>query len=313
MAVGQDSRLSDSESQELDAIRGAESLAALAELTDEPTERRAYLAAKRRWQELREKELSEGKERGLPGDRVTVENASFVIHGVTHAGTDEEREALRRRVGAWLADGDAVYCEQGIRSMYFDDIQTVYAMDDYQWATRTCRDRGLELDGTSVAGSAFDGISTNLTSLTAEARRLSFLFAESAGQLYGDAVGSAIGRTASELLASSEQQAVADDFASFRRSRAAASDPSKLGDLQRYYKRTFLPQPLEREWLRRQDPHLELFTHARNERIADYARYHADSERVRLVVGAAHQPGVGYYLRSHRDGNRDLSSFEPLA
>jgi hypothetical protein len=313
MAVGQDLQLSRSESRELDTIRGAESLASLARATDVPTERRAYLTAKRRWQRLRAKELSQMAHTGLAGDTVTVDDREFVVHGITHANTDAERRTLRERVGAWIADGDAVYCEQGIRPMYFEDVPAVYAMDDYRWATQRGRERGLETDGTSVSGSAFDGISTDLASLTAQARRLSFLFAETTGTMCGEAVGAAIGRTASELLASNEQRAVADDFASFRRSREAAADPTKLGELQRYYKRTFLPQPLEREWLRRQDPQLELFTHARNERLADYARYHADADRVRLVVGAAHQPGVTYYLRAHRDGRRDLGSFEPVA
>lgn len=313
MAAGQNSSLSPAESQEIAAIRRAESLSDLAALFEVPTERRGYLTAKRRWETLREKELRPDCSGTLAGDQITVDGCTVVIHGVTHADTDAEREALRRHVGSWLADGDGVYCEQGIRSMYFEDLPTVYAMDDYRWATQRCEDRGLATDGTNLAGGAFDGMTTDLASLTTRARRLSFLFAESAAELSTDALGSALGRTASGLLASGKQRALADDFTSFRRSRAAAKDPAKLAALQRYYKQSFLPQPLEREWLRRHDPELELFTHARNERLADYARYHADGDLIRLVVGAAHQPGVAYYLRAHRDGRRDLRDFEPLA
>jgi len=312
MAVGWKSGLSPAESRELDAIRGADSLAALASLLDARSERRGYLTAKRRWRQLRAKEPSTPTDASLPGDQFEVGATTFLVHGITHADTDEERETLRSRVEEWLADGETIYCEQGIRSMYFQDIPEVYAMDDYRWATRQSDDRGLSTDGTTVAAGAFDGISTDLTSVATQARKLSFLFAESVGEVYGHAVGAAIGRTASTLLGSDEQRAVVDDFASFCKSRQAATDTSKLADLQQYYKQTFLPQPLEREWLRRRDPRLELFTHARNERMADYARYHGDG-RVRLVVGAAHQPGVGYYLRVHRDGDRDRSAFEPVA
>ncbi|MEF8774370.1 MAG: hypothetical protein V5A37_06600, partial [Halobacteriales archaeon] len=80
------------------------------------------------------------------------------------------------------------------------------------------------------------------------------------------------------------------------------------------YETAFLPPPIEREWLRRHDPELELVTHARSERQADYAVYHNDDAReVHLVVGAAHQPGVTYYLERHRDGHRSASEFEPVA
>lgn len=313
MTVGQDSGLSRSESREMDAIRGAEDLADLASCTAARSERQAYLDAKRRWRRLRRKELTASTRRVLPGDQISVDNCEFVIHGITHADTDSERSLLRDCVDSWLAEGDTVYCEQGIRSMYFEDRPTVYAMDDYQWASRQRRERGLAADGTGAIDGAFDGTSSDLDSLTAEARRLTFLIADAADDWWGSAISSALGSTASALLSSSEQQAVADDFASFRKSREAAAEPSKLGALQRYYKRSFLPQPLEREWLRRKDPGLELFTHARNERMADYATYHAEGGRTRLIVGAAHQPGIGYYLRAHRDGRRDLGSFEPLA
>jgi hypothetical protein len=44
--------------------------------------------------------------------------------------------------------------------------------------------------------------------------------------------------------------------------------------------------------------------------MADYALYHTTATETHLIVGAAHQPGVTYYLQRHRDGERDLAGFE---
>lgn len=55
-----------------------------------------------------------------------------------------------------------------------------------------------------------------------------------------------------------------------------------------------------------------LVTHARNERMAEYVMYHAEDEtNVHVIVGAAHQPGVRYYLEAFRDGEKTLTGFEP--
>ena len=70
--------------------------------------------------------------------------------------------------------------------------------------------------------------------------------------------------------------------------------------------------PLEREWLRRHDPELEVVSHGRSERMADYAVAEG-GDAVPLVVGAAHQPGIVYYLERHRDGGRQLEGFEVVA
>ena len=44
--------------------------------------------------------------------------------------------------------------------------------------------------------------------------------------------------------------------------------------------------------------------------MADYAvSHHGDADAVHLVVGAAHGPGVAYYLRRHRDGERTVEAF----
>ena len=56
----------------------------------------------------------------------------------------------------------------------------------------------------------------------------------------------------------------------------------------------------EREWA----------TRGRDERTADYAvSHHGDADAVHPVVGAAHGPGVAYYLRRHRDGERSVEAF----
>jgi pheromone shutdown protein TraB len=45
--------------------------------------------------------------------------------------------------------------------------------------------------------------------------------------------------------------------------------------------------------------------------MADYAVFHNDdAEEVHLIVGAAHQPGVVYYLERYRDGRTVPESFE---
>ena len=47
--------------------------------------------------------------------------------------------------------------------------------------------------------------------------------------------------------------------------------------------------------------------------MSDYAVFHAGDEPVvHLVVGAAHGPGVRYYLAAHRDGTRTLDGFAPV-
>ena len=312
MTSGSDTEFAATERRRLAAIRAAASLAALETVTDAATEHGAYFAAKREWRELRARELAGVPRRdGLPGTCVTVDGHTFCVHGVTHAATDAEREYLRDHVTRAVDEGAVVYCEQGIRRMYFDDMHPVCEMDDYRWAM----DRCAELDGDSHVAdlvTEFDGLTEGLDSLAGRLQSAVFSLVDSGREVYGDEFARALGDVASSFLTSHAGLAVGDEFESFRLTRVAAADPTRLRDLQHYYERTFLPQPLEREWLRRHDPELELMTHARNERMADYAVYHNDeAERVHLVVGAAHQPGVRYYLERFRDGSRELSGFEP--
>ena len=139
---------------------------------------------------------------------------------------------------------------------------------------------------------------------------MAYSLIESGADVYGKTFAAALGDTASTFLMDHEHLATGEDLTSHELSKAAAENPEKLVELQHYYNCAFLPQPLEREWLRRHDHELELFTHARNERIAAWALYHADDAPVHLIVGAAHQPGVCYYLRAYRDDEWDYGEFE---
>jgi len=311
---GEDATLTPAERDLLATIRSAGDLGDLASRFEADSEHDAYFAAKPRWYDLREKELAAAPTReGLPGDCVTVDGTSICVHGITHADTRAEGEYLREHVSHLLDGGATVYCEQGIRRMYFDDAPGVYEMDDYRWAMNRCRDIDVDVDtrADGFAASEFEGLLEDVDSFTEEFRETTFSLIESGSDIYGERFGAALGDVASTFLTTREDLATGEDFESFRKTQRAAKEPERLVDLQRYYAKRFLPQPLEREWLRRHDPQLELLTHARNERMADYAVYHAENaEPVHLIVGAAHQPGITYYLGRHRDGERDLDGFE---
>lgn len=307
--------LSQAERERLEAIRRAERLADLVGITGADDEHDAYFEAKDTWAGLRDRELPPATtgDDVLPGDSVVVDGHTYHVHGVTHADTDAEREFLRRHVSRFLDAGATVYCEQGIRPMYFEDFDGACEMDDYRWALAQCRERDIESHLDSPEDAEFDGLFEDLGSVTTQFRDAVFSLLHSRDDGYSDAFRGVLGDLASNFLMSHEDVARAQDFESFARSKLAAEDPKRLGELQRYYKRVFLPQPLEREWLRRHDPELEIVSHARNERMADYAVYHNETaDVVHLVVGAAHQPGVVYYLERHRDGYRDAADFEPV-
>jgi len=317
MASGHESRsetaLTQDERERLALIRSASSLSELAMALGSDSEHDAYLEAKSVWADLRETELSGADTaEGIAGDAVRYDGQRFVVHGFTHADTPAERAFLREHVSQFLDAGDDVYCEQGTRSMYFEEFPGVYEMDDYRWAMSHCQRLGLDSHLDQFENGEFDGLGEDLSSVVSQFREAAFSLIESGSDVYGDGFASALGDVASEFLMSHEQIATAEDFEAFKLSREAAHNPEKLADLQRYYKQVMLPQPLEREWLRRHDRELEIVTHARNERMADYAVYHGDSDTVRLFVGAAHQPGVVYYLNEYREGNRSRDAFVPV-
>lgn len=318
--------------ERLAAIRAAGSLSALCDAVDAADEHEAYFAAKDAWRQLRGRELDAvvgGVEAGsrVPGATVRVGERTVHVHGVTHADTAAEREYLRGHVNEFLDADATVYCEQGIRGMYFQDVPGACAMDDYRWALRECQRRGIE---SHVDGDPFDSLAEDVGDLASQFRAAAFSLVDASGERFGRRFERAVGSVASEFFRSHADHATGSDFASFRLRGRAAEDPSELWRLQRYYECAFLPQPLEREWLRRHDPELELVTHARNARMADYVVAHADGTQpddpsavadepsvkerefgdVHLVVGAAHQPGVRYYLERHRDGDRRVGSFD---
>lgn len=418
----------------LASVRRAESLAELADTLGVASGHEAYLHAKPRWFLRRGRELAaDGRdscvgaertevtdggavsadvesEEPVPGSCTTVDGVAYHVHGVTHADTAAERDRLRGFTRQVLDRGAAVYSEQGIRGLYFADMD-VCAMDDYRWALDRCQgdnieqhvadllgdtdwepsdatepgpsirggDTGESADtdesdwagepdepahepdegdrltnertttprssmasgrgkrGTSgaagVAASVPVGSSRSHTdpfTVDDDLERLRLRFRDTALSLLesdvDDGADGDLRRTLTDVVSAfpptHEDMAIGRDAASVRLRRRAARDPSRLGELQRYYERAFLPQPLEREWLARHDPELEIVTHARNARMADYAVAHAPDDldtpasdhdtAVHLFVGAAHGPGVREYLERHRDGRRSLDGFEPV-
>ena len=302
--------LSPEDSAWLTAVGGAESLAELADIVGTDSEQEAYFEAKEQWRTLQEKQQVRRFERAFPGEGVEIDGQEFVVHGITHANTDEERAFLHEHVESFLDDGHAVYCEQGIRPMYFSEFDSVCEIDDYSWAMHHCQKEDIDSHVEGLDEPALEESTGQLREAISRFRTATFSLIESGSEVYGDQFARALGDVASDFLMNNEEIATADDFESFTLSRQASRNPEKLATLQQYYRATFLPQPLEREWLRRHDRELELFTHARNERIADYVVYHASADTVHVIVGAAHLPGVLYYLEEHREGSRDASDFE---
>jgi len=294
----------------LERIRSAGDLEELAELYGVDSRQEAYYRAKRDWEAAvaqRQQERPSGT--GLPESTVTVDGREFHVHGVTHAGTSEEESFLREHVAAFLDRGATVYCEQGIRSLYFEGFDAVCEMDDYSWAMHECAtlDADSHLDG---APGGFDALVDDVSSVASQFRDAAFSLIESGSSVYGERFERALGDVAAAFVTDHADLAVGESYEAFALSREASRKPERLGALQQYYERTFLPQPLERGWLRAHDPELEIVTHARNERMADYAVYHSTNDEVHLVVGAAHQPGVHYYLERHREGRELPSPFE---
>ena len=306
--------LSPAERDRLDRLRAADTLEDLVAITGAATEHDAYLEARAEWRSLMDQVVSpaEPTTDRLPGDTVAVAGTPIVVHGVTHADTDAERSFLREHVAGFLEAGEAVYCEQGIRRMYFADMDAVCEMDDYRWALERCSD--LEVDShLATAERSFDGLIEDLTGVAGTFREAVFSLVHSGSDVYGEEFAMAMGDVATDFLSSHEDLARARDYESFVRSRQAAEDPARLAHLQRYYATVFLPQPIEREWLRRHDPELEIVSHGRSERMADYAVYHAEDAPVHVITGAAHQQGIRYYLERHRDGHRRRDDLELVA
>lgn len=278
-------------------IESATNLEELADGLDEVTPHAAYFRAKEIWASAkRAEQATRAEPPGLPGTTVAVAGTPFHVHGITHADTTAERKELHTAIDRWSAEA-GIYCEQGIRSLYFQDMPTVYEMDDYRFALAQCRDLPAE---ERFSEDPVDALRENLTSLLGEFRETAFELIDSGEEVYGERFARALGDVAADFTRDHADYAIAHDYEAFRLHHEASQDPDRLVDLQHYYERRFLPQPLERDWLRRHDPALEIVTHGRNERIAEYAVYHAaDVPEVHLIVGAAHQPGVAYYLAEY--------------
>lgn len=304
----------------IETIRRTESLAELRDLFGSDSIHEAYFEAKRTWKELvgkrqdrivRKRQDGRRSDDGLPGETVVVDGHAFHVHGITHAGTDAERAYLREHVAQLLDRGVSIYCEQGIRPLYFGDFPEVCAMDDYRWALNECASLDVESHLGPLPEIGIDALLEDVAGVTARFREVTYTLIESGTAVYGDRFENALGDVAAAFLTGHAEYGTGRDYESFALSREASRNPDRLGALQRYYERTFLPQPLEREWLRLHDPELEIVTHARNERMADYAVYHNDTvDEVHLIVGAAHLPGVIYYLDRFGEGRRLPESLE---
>lgn len=294
------------------AIETAEELSDLAPVFETESVHEIYFRAKEVWKEaVRHRQETRPEPDGLPGRVVSIDGHDFHVHGVTHAGTEAERQFLKEHVSAFLDRGAVVYCEQGIRPMYFEGMDAACEMDDYLWAVDQCKKLEEEPGVDTFEESGFDTVVEDSGDLTAAFRERAFELIDAGSSMYGERFEKTLGDIAAEFLIDHSDLAVGKSYEAFRLSREASKDPQLLHELQQYYERSFLPQPLEREWLRRHDPELEILSHARNERMADYAVYHNQTaEEVHLIVGAAHQPGVLYYLEAYSDGKEPPEEFE---
>lgn len=292
-------------------IERAGSLAELAEILGTPSERDAYFSAKAHWRRASTDLIRpERTAAGLPGDQIDIDGCTITVHGLTHADSDPEHVVVRQHATDALDAGAELYCEQGIRRMYLADVSDACEMDDYRWAMAACEAVDADVHRDHLPTSELERVVADLTEVAPQLREATFSLIESGRDIYGERFAKALGDVASSFLTSHEDLAMGRDFEAFRRSRVAARDPTRLAALQDYYWHAFLPQPVEREWLRRHDPELVILTHARNERMADYVVHEADSPTVHVLVGAAHQPGVIYYLRQYRDGEKTPGDFE---
>lgn len=292
-------------------IQRVESLADLVDVTGAPSEHMAYFRAKQEWGMRHSRDTRIRGTNGIPGDVVEMDGVRFHVHGITHSGTDAERDFLVDHVSDYIDSGATVFCEQGIRPLFFEEMD-VEEMDDYQWAT--ARSSTPDRDNSDKSGRGqFATLGAEVDALQSRLRRRVFSIVESVSERLGGFSLNGVGRLLSDYLTDHEDAATGTDYEAFRKSRAAARHPVRLAALQDHYWSALLPPPVEREWLRRHDPHLEVVTHARNARMADYAVYHNTGPGdVHLLVGAAHQPGIVYYLEGHRDGRRSLDSFDLL-
>jgi hypothetical protein len=308
--------LSEAEIEWLETVQELESLAALRDVIGGETEHEAYLTAKEQWKHLRARAATSTDTGVIPGRSVPVGDRTVVVHGITHADTTEEGAFLRDGVETYLADGDEIYCEQGIRPMYFQDMDAVCEIDDYRWAMYHCREQDIDSHIPGEIEREFNrnnSVRADIRTVARQFRKETFSLIDRGSAVYGHQFGAALGDVASDFLTSHEELGTGENFDSFKLSEEAARNPASLESLQQYYESVFLPQPIEREWLRRHDPELELFTHARNERIAAYSLAQAPAATtVHVITGAAHQPGVTYYVRAYRDGDWDYDPFEEM-
>lgn len=291
--------------------REAEDLEDLEEITGEESKEEAYFEAKSEWYELMEEYLGEHSntdDRRLPGDIVEFDvehdrypkDKKFHIHGISHTGRNEEKNFLQSVTEEFVEEGNQVYCEQGFLQMYFKELTEVEEIDDYSWMMSEASEmsEGEAFEGLSESEKILDGIQNFLFSLIAEG-----------GDFYGQEIEDTIGEGVTPFLTTKEEKAVGEGFESFVRTDDASKNPKRVIELQNYYKKVLLPVNLERKWLKKHNPELDLLTHARSERIADYVIHdviNVECNEVRIIVGAAHQCGVAHYLNQYRKNEKSI-------
>ncbi|MFB6283130.1 MAG: hypothetical protein ABEK59_04245 [Halobacteria archaeon] len=296
-------------------LKAARSIKDLQEITGIHGPQRAYVKAKKEWHRLhgngRESYGKEIEDGGIPGKKIEVGKTTYKIHGITHSGTEEERKFLKEHVAEMIDKDHDVYTEQGIRRMYFQDLDDVQEMDDYSWASKELRRRrNAEPENSDSSGSKL-----RIENLRSGLMRTAFKVITTGEKIYGRRIKRTMGGIASDFLTRPSNMGTGEDFISFTLNRKASRNPEKLEKLQNHYERTFLPQPVEREWLRNQSEVLELYTHSRNERITDYVLDVVgdpwkNDATVHVIAGAAHQPGILYYLNDYRHGFRDRETLK---
>lgn len=216
-----------------------------------------------------------------------------------------------------------IYREQGIRPIYLADLPGVCETYDYRWAMAECARLDVDSHLEALSESGIDAVLEDVAAVASTFRTTTSRLIESGRSAYGDRFERALADVAAGFLTGHANLATGGSYVAFSSSRAASRDPERLGALQRYNDRSSLPQPLEREWLRRHDPELETVADDREERMAGYAVYHDQTaEAVHPIVGAAYRPGVTYSLDRSREGRalpepferfREGSSQKPIA
>ena len=212
---------------------------------------------------------------GFPATTVMVNGVQYHIHGISHDEqiNDTVRKYIRGELERYLSLEHVVLMEQGVSSLIFRgyidndprleitfvDLPVV-EMDDQSWAKK--------VDHKGV-------------------RR----FREKAKMWRPPTTDYDVEDIGCEVC----NHIQADSVDTYNRSMG---DQTCLADLQNYVFSTHLPEQLHRQYLELFYPEEALMVSGRSRRMAEFAsQYETRSREIDMVVGAAHQPGIAYYLQ----------------